>query len=141
VKPGHDVYLVAVATGPGIDGWYWRTAKPYQPDSPRFEAQVVGASGAVWLDADRDGRATPAYDYARRLVDQANGELPALFKALADFDEAVAAQAANLAQHDGADLESDAVRRELLKASDATQAGFQDYLRARRANESASAGR
>ena len=32
--PNHDVCLVAIALGPGIDGLHWKTAKPYQPDSP-----------------------------------------------------------------------------------------------------------
>lgn len=30
----HDVWLTALATGPGIDHPAWPTAKPYQPDSP-----------------------------------------------------------------------------------------------------------
>src|SRR5207302_4696068 len=33
-RPRRDVYLVAVATGPGVTGLYWPIAKPYQPDSP-----------------------------------------------------------------------------------------------------------
>jgi hypothetical protein len=138
-KPGHDVHLVAIATGPGIDGWYWRTAKPYQPTSPGFEAQIVGASGAVWLDADGDGHPSPAYDYAKRLSDRTAGNLPALLKALADFDEAVAAQAAHLAQTNGHLLEADQIQQELSRAAPAAQAGFQNYLQARQQSESARA--
>lgn len=140
-KPSHDVHLVAVATGPGVDGWYWRTAKPYQPDSPRFEARVAGVSGAVWLDVDADGRPTAAYDYARRLVDRSSGDLSVLLKGLAGFDEAVAAQAAHLIQTGGAALESTAVQRELSNAAPATRAGFENYLRARKESESSRAGR
>lgn len=51
-KPKHDAFLVAIATGPGIAGLYWKTAKPYQPDSPEWTPRTVGASGAVWLDVD-----------------------------------------------------------------------------------------
>ena len=47
--PKHDVHLVAIATGPGIQESYWRTAKPYQPDSPEWTPTWIGCSGAVWL--------------------------------------------------------------------------------------------
>ncbi|HZL91795.1 MAG TPA: CehA/McbA family metallohydrolase, partial [Pirellulaceae bacterium] len=95
-RPKHDVHLVAIAQGPGINGLFWKTAKPYQPTSPGFQSQVIGTSGAVWIDADGDGRRTPAFDYAQRLVAASDGNLSALLKALADYDEAVAAQAAHL---------------------------------------------
>lgn len=42
--PPHDVHLVAVVSGPGVEGLHWRSAKPYQPDSPQFEARSWGAS-------------------------------------------------------------------------------------------------
>ncbi len=50
--PAKKSFLVAIALGPGVDGLYWRTAKPYQPDSPYWNPQVAGASGAVWLAVD-----------------------------------------------------------------------------------------
>jgi len=53
--PGHDVHLVAVATGPGITDAYWPTAKPYQPTSPEFTPYVLGVSGAVFVDTDGTG--------------------------------------------------------------------------------------
>jgi hypothetical protein len=53
--PGHDVHVVAVATGPGITDAYWPTAKPYQPTSPEFTPYVLGVSGAVFVDADGTG--------------------------------------------------------------------------------------
>ncbi|MBK8506024.1 MAG: PHP domain-containing protein [Saprospiraceae bacterium] len=95
-KPKHDVHLVAIALGLGIDGLYWKTAKPYQPASPEWKAQVVGCSGAIWLDVDGDGRRTSAHQYAIRAVDRSSGDLAALLEILADYDEAVAAQAAHL---------------------------------------------
>lgn len=48
-RPEKDSFLVAIAMGPGIEGPYWRTAKPYQPDTPDPTTYVIGASGAVWL--------------------------------------------------------------------------------------------
>ena len=59
-RPKHDVHLVAIALGKGIDGPYWPTAKPYQPTSPDWEPRTLGVSGAVWLDGDGDGRRTSA---------------------------------------------------------------------------------
>lgn len=60
--PGHDVHLVAVATGPGITAAYWPTAKPYQPTSPEFTPYVLGVSGAVFADADGNGTFESAGD-------------------------------------------------------------------------------
>ena len=51
-KPAADSFLVAIAVGPGIEAPYWRTAKPYQPDTPDPTTYVIGASGAVWLDVE-----------------------------------------------------------------------------------------
>jgi hypothetical protein len=59
--PGRDVHLVAVATGPGVGAAFWPTAKPYQPTSPDFTPYVLGASGAVFVDADGSG----AFDISR----------------------------------------------------------------------------
>ncbi len=140
-KPGHDVFLNAVATGPGVNGWYWRTAKPYQPDSPRFEARVIGASGAVWLDVDGDGRPTAAYDYARHLVETTGSDFPALMKALANYDEAVAAQAAYLLHESGVPIDSGSLQAAVSNAAPATQSGFAEYLRAQRESEAARAAR
>ena len=50
----HDVYLVAIASGPGVTEPYWPIAKPYQPTSPVAEPRVIGSTGAVWLDGDGD---------------------------------------------------------------------------------------
>lgn len=90
----HDVFLVAVATGPGVDGPYWPVAKPYQPTTPRWESYVIGSTGAVWVDADGSGRFESAAEYGAKLVDQGAGAPKELVDGLADYDEAVAAQAA-----------------------------------------------
>ena len=54
--PQRDVHLVAIATGPGMEGPWWPMAKPYQPTTPDFEARAFGCSGAVWIDGDGDGK-------------------------------------------------------------------------------------
>ncbi len=139
--PAHDLFLTAIAIGPGIDGPYWKTAKPYQPTSPDWTPQVIGCSGAVWIDGDGDGRKSAAYDYARRLVTNADGDFQQLLTSLADYDRATATQAAHLWQSAGEDLLSDSIQNTLRRAGEETQAGFQTYLEAWRENQMARAGR
>lgn len=134
-RPPHDVHLVAIALGPGVDGLYWKTAKPYQPTSPEWTSQVIGASGAVWLDVDGDGRPTPAIDYARSVMASPPADLPALFTSLAEFDEAVAAHAARLWERSGHELTSPEATASLKEAGPKVRRGFQAYLDARRESE------
>ncbi|MBC7819137.1 MAG: hypothetical protein IAG10_19785, partial [Planctomycetaceae bacterium] len=134
-KPHHDVHLVAIATGPGVDGLYWRMAKPYQPTSPIWEPRVIGCSGAIWLDADKDGRRTSARDYAERLVAASTNDVTKLIESLSTYDEAVAAQAAHLLRTSGLSLQSQPLLTALKTASSATQAGFRAYAEAWRENE------
>jgi hypothetical protein len=91
--PGHDVHLVAVATGPGITGSHWRTARPYQPVTPRHEPRVMACSGAVWIDVDGDGRKSSARAYAVSCLKQSGDDLAGLVRALAAMDESVTVQA------------------------------------------------
>lgn len=91
----HDVFLVAVATGPGVTALHWPIAKPYQPTSPQVDRRVIGATGAVWVDGDGDGKRTPAFGYAQRLIADAGTRPEVLVQALSDYDEAVAVQAAS----------------------------------------------
>jgi hypothetical protein len=92
----HDVYLMAIATGPGVKELFWPIARPYQPSSPVWHSYVVGSTGAVWVDADASGGFNPAFEYASRIVDESRDELPKLIARLADYDAAIAAQAARL---------------------------------------------
>jgi hypothetical protein len=134
-SPQHDVHLVAIATGPGINQPYWKTAKPYQPTSPSWAPQIVACSGAVWLDVDGDGRKTSAYDYAHRLFVKAKSDLPTLLDALSDYDRAVVAQAAHLYQSSGKSWLAPDTQNELKKATRETQAGVRMYLEAWRTNQ------
>ena len=102
-KPRHDVHLVAVATGPGVTDLYWPIAKPYQPTDIAVRKRVIGCTGAVWVDADGDGQRTCAFVYAKRIHKESGGKWRDMIKALSDYDEAVAAQAASLLQADGID--------------------------------------
>ena len=127
-RPNHDVHLVAIATGPGIEGPHWKTAKPYQPLSPDWEPLVIGCSGAVWIDVDGDGHRTAAHDYARRLLDDSDGDLQRLLDNLADYDTAIAAQAASLYQSSAESLLTPAAREVVSRANENTKTGFQNYL-------------
>ncbi len=126
--PPHDVHLVAIATGPGIDDAYWKMAKPYQPTTPEFRSQAIGCSGAIWIDGDADGQRSSARDYARRIIEQSNRDLTGLFSRLESYDVAVATQAAHLYKASGKSIESEEFQVALKKASAATQEGFRRYL-------------
>jgi hypothetical protein len=134
-RPKHDVHLVAIALGPGVDGLYWKTAKPYQPTSPDWHPHVLGCSGAVWLDVDTDGRRTAARDYAERLFAAHRNNLNDLIASLSNFDEAVAAQVAHLLRASGESLQSAQLQSALKSAPPAIQTGFRDYTEAWRENE------
>ena len=93
-RPSHDVYLVAIAQGPGVTAPYWPTAKPYQPTSTDFTPYVMGISGPVFVDADGSKTFESALEYARREV-SATGKRP-LETRLRSYDSAVSTQAASL---------------------------------------------
>ena len=139
-RPGHDVHLVAIAIGPGINGPYWRTAKAYQPSSPVWEPHVIGCSGAVWVDADGDGRPTAAFDYARSIVAEEKGEIAAVLSRLGDFDPAIAAQCADILQSSGTMLISAGIQKLIWSAPKPARAGFEKYVDAWRRNQVARAG-
>jgi hypothetical protein len=125
----HDVHLVAVARGPGIESLHWPTAKAYQPTSPDWTASVFSCTGATWLDVDGDGKPTSAYQYAQQLMKQTTGEIKPLLRQLASYDEAVAAQAAALleAKTPGILLQ-DEFQQALAEAADPVRQGIQVYL-------------
>jgi hypothetical protein len=135
----HDSHLVAIALGPGIDGPWWKTAKPYQPTSSDGETWVLGCSGTIRVDGDGDGRWSSPRDYAQRLVAGAGGDLSKLVAGLAGYDEATAAQAAHLFQRSGKSL-VDATSSEILKsAPEQVREGIAKYLQAWRESERARA--
>ena len=131
----HDVHLVAIASGPGVREPYWPIARPHQPASPVVERRVLGSTGAVWLDADGDGERTSALAYARRLVREAGGEWPRVVRALADYDEAVAAQAAGLLQARGISVAGVEVRAAARKAGPQVERGFRAFSEAWRESQ------
>jgi hypothetical protein len=133
----HDTHLVAIASGPGVTGLYWPIARPYQATSPVVERRVIGATGAVWIDSDGDGKKTSAHSYARRLL----GGDPAIkqIRALADFDEAVAVQAASLLQSRGISMLDPAIRTAARDGGAHVERGFLAFAEAWRESQVAAA--
>lgn len=134
-KRPHDVHLVAIALGPGVQELFWPTAKPYQPLSSEWHSHVIGCSGAVWLDNDDDGERTSARATAERLVPGNSSTLDAVIQSLARCDAAIAAQAAHLLQQWDPAPTPDEIQQAIKAASPAVRSGFQRYLAARRAAE------
>jgi len=99
--PKHDTWYAVVASGPGVKEMYWPIAKPYQPTSTVVEPRVMAVTGAVWFDADGDGKRTCAAEYARRVAESNGFDVGKMMKALEEYDEAVAVQAAALMRRRG----------------------------------------
>jgi hypothetical protein len=131
----HDAYLVAIATGPSISALYWPIAKPYQSTSLVAERQVIGSTGAVWLDADGDGQRTSALAYAERLMTKYGNRPSEIATALAPYDEAVVVQAAALLKANGADLDDAELRAAIKQAGPHVERGFRTFLEGWRARE------
>ena len=136
-RPTHDVYLVAIATGPGVREPYWRIPKPYQAASPDWNPLVLGSTGAIWVDADGDGKFSSPYDYARRLVTGCEGNFGKLLDSLSRYDRSVATQAASLWQAAGNNLLAPELQAQLKQAADPVRPGFAAYIRAWRESEAA----
>jgi hypothetical protein len=134
-RMNHDVHLVAIATGPGIEALYWPIAKPYQPTSLVVGRRVIGSTAAVWLDVDGDGVRTSALVYAEQLLAKYSNRPRDVVSALASYDEAVAVQAAALLTASGADLNDGGFRIAVKQAGPHVDRGFRAYIDAWRERE------
>lgn len=128
-KPRHDVWLVAIAVGPGVTQPWWPMNKPYQPTSPEYEPHSIGSTGVVRVDADGSGHFDSAYAYAGRIVQACKGDIRATVAALSDYDAATAAQAAGMLRASAPDEFQKQARAALSGAAPATVLGFETYLR------------
>src|SRR5690606_25842945 len=102
--PPHDVFLVAVAEGPGPYLPFWPIAKPYQPTSLEWNPKIFGITGAVWIDADHNNQRDSSRDYATELMRQAGKDMTSLIQSLSSYDESVAVQVATMIHLTGKDL-------------------------------------
>jgi hypothetical protein len=127
--PKHDIFLVAIAEGPGDGMPFWSIAKPYQPASPDWTPRVIGSTGAVWIDADKNGRPNAAFDYAAEIIDSAQGDITKMIKLLANYDEAVAIQVAGALWTHQRNLTSSDISMALQGATKATKEGFEKVIK------------
>lgn len=125
-----DVFLVVIAEGSGDHLPFWPIVKPYQPVSTSWKPYTMGVSGAVWIDADQDGKISNAHDYAKKLVTRFGQNLTGLFKAMSTHDEAVAVQVAALLHESGMNLLEPVVATAVSKASNSIQEGFEKFIQA-----------
>jgi hypothetical protein len=131
-RPAQDVALVAIALGPGVTEPYWPIAKPYQPMSTDDRTWVIGCSGAVFLDADGDGRWSSPRETALALMKKAQGQLSMVLPELEKRDAAVAVHVAHLYRQQGGDMEDASVLKALKSPVDAIREGFQIEAQAHR---------
>ncbi len=124
----HDVCVVAVVTGPGVEGNYWRCAKPYQPTSTRWESRVFACTGALWLDRDGSQKRDCARDYALRIIEEGNGSLSDVFKRLNQYDRATAVQVLAVLHSRKVDLTTADVVAAVSRASDVVKGAYRDVL-------------
>ncbi len=132
--PRHDVNLVAVAWGPAVTAPYW----PIAGGDRRY---VMGATNAVWIDGDGDGKFTSAFEYASQVARAHGTSGAAVEEALARFDSAVASELASIARakiqreaqeaYERLMAEADGKLADLLSVKDAkVREDFGDYLAA-----------
>ena len=126
-KPARDVFLVAIASGPGVTAPYWPIPAPYQPTAGVRNPRVIGATNPVWIDGDGDGRFTAAREYADRIVRAAGTDPKALLPALATCDAAVAAQAAGFCHAAGVEIRAATFSNALASAPAPIREGFAAY--------------
>lgn len=123
--PPHDLFLVAVAEGRNENLPFWPIARPYQPASPEWSPRLLGLSGAVWIDGDKNGHRNTASDYAERLWQQSGRNINTLLELLASYDESISIQAAALLHREGMNLSGPDITRALRRASPETRSAFQ----------------
>ena len=124
-----DTYLVAIAEGPDPSQPFWPIPKPYSRISSTWNPQVIGASGAVWIDADHDKKKTSAYDYAKQLIETSGGNTQRLFEQLNSFDESVVIQVAALLKAQNK-LSEITLSQTLKRASPSVKSGLLQFVKA-----------
>lgn len=127
-KSTHDYHVVAIAEGPGDGMVFWPIAKPYQPTSADWTPRVIGASGAVWVDADGNGKRESANAYAKDIVSRSSNNINEMIKALEVHDEAVAIQVAAILHLNNINLTSKKIQNALKKGGEEIRQGFEKVI-------------
>ena len=128
-NPSHDLILVAVAEGPGTQHPFWPIVMPFQHESPTFKPLLLGITGAIRVDADKDGHFSSAYEYAKTIWDSARHEVKHYIGRLSGFDKSVAIQAASILDENQIDLAGTDVTSVLSHAQTQIRSGFEQYIK------------
>ncbi|MGV3757098.1 MAG: CehA/McbA family metallohydrolase [Verrucomicrobiota bacterium] len=126
-RPFHDVYLVGLATGPGVTAPFAETPRPYQPTSKTFTPKVLASTNPIWIDGDGDGKYTSPRGYAEQLVKDYGTNPERLLPALAPYDEAIITQTLALCHELGVDLGKPEFLAAMRSASTKLQNAFTRY--------------
>ena len=126
--PKHDIFLVAIAEGRADRMPYWPVAKPYQPSSADWSPRLIGSTGPIWIDGDKNKRRDAAYDYAKTIVKSSAGDIHKILRQLHDYDAAVAQQVAALLWKTKVDLNSDEIKKSLTNAKVETRTAFEKVM-------------
>jgi hypothetical protein len=108
---------------------FWAIPRPYQPSSKKWTPRVVGVTNPVYVDADGDGKYTSPRGYAKQLVARHGDDVGSLIRALREYDQAIAAQAASLLHERGIDLDSKRIKEALESGREATREGFAAFAK------------
>ncbi len=127
VSGSQDAFVVAVARGPGVRKLYWPIARPYQPTSTDWTPTFIAVTGAVWIDADGDGKITSAKEYATEIFTAAGDSSGRVLERLKNFDAAVAVHAAELLMTDSPDTFVSGVLRVARRSSPVIRAAFETF--------------
>jgi hypothetical protein len=126
-RPKHDIWLVAIASGPGVREHYWPIPRPYQPVRGDWDPRVIGSTSPIKIDGDGDGTYSSPADYARKAVEAHRADPRKLFDALAQYDEATAVQAASQCRWRKLDIASTPFRRAIDSGPEHVRHGFVAY--------------
>lgn len=94
-RPRHDVWLAVIADGPGVTGPHWPASRPYQKTASAWTPYVIGATGAVRIDADGSDAFDSALAYATRIAEQSADRQVDRLNAIAATDPAAARSVAS----------------------------------------------
>jgi hypothetical protein len=128
-KPPNDTYYVAIASALAATDPFWGLARPYQPTSKHWDSFLLAATNPVWVDADGDGKFSSPHQYAERILAKFGDSPRQLWDALAAYDWATAAQAAELLQMRGQKLGSPEMQAAIARTPQEVEAGVRDYVR------------
>lgn len=126
-KPNADAWYVLIANTPGVTNAYWSISRPYQPSSPKWEPEMIGATNPIYLDGNGDGLYTSPRRAALHLNEQYISPHD-LIVALDEYDWATIVQVAELLHEAGHNLAGDELKPTLARASIHVQQGFEDYI-------------